>query len=182
MTIECDITPDDLLAFNLYHLSHSPVVRRQYMRTWFFPAFVWLMICTAIWYLADRERGEPLQTFLALLPLFGGVPLYLIMFPLMQRRRLRKTITAMFEEGSNRALMSHHTIEISSDAISDSTGLSKTKMAWQGVDRIVRHDDYAFVYLNALEAVIIPRRAFADAARFDEFVMAADRYHQNARG
>ena len=78
MTTEYELTKDDLSTFNLYHHRHSPTARRQYLRSWFIPAVVWSIVFAAIWYLADRERGTPLQTFLDLLPLFSGVPIYRI--------------------------------------------------------------------------------------------------------
>jgi hypothetical protein len=62
MTAEYEITKDDLIAFNLYHHRHSPTTRRQYLRSWFVPAFMWLLVCTGIWYWAGRERGTPLRS------------------------------------------------------------------------------------------------------------------------
>jgi len=102
MTAEYEITKDDLRAFNLYHHRHSPTARQHYLRSWFVPAFVWLFVCIGIWYLADRERGTPLRTFLDLLPLFSGVPLYLVYFPWAYRRKLRKIVDGMVGEGQNR--------------------------------------------------------------------------------
>ena len=91
MTAEYVITKDDLSAFNLYHHRHSPTARRQYLRSWFSFPVVWLLVCTGIWHLADRARGTPLRTFLDLLPLFSGVPVYLVYFPWAYRRNLKKS-------------------------------------------------------------------------------------------
>lgn len=49
----------------------------------------------ALWHLADRGRGTPLQTFLALLPLFIAVPIYLVWYPWAYRRNLRRTVAGM---------------------------------------------------------------------------------------
>jgi len=80
MTAEYEIKKDDLRALNLYHHFYAPTTRRGYLRLWFVPAFVWLLVCAAIWYLADRQRGTPLRTFLDLQPLLSSVPIYLICF------------------------------------------------------------------------------------------------------
>ena len=88
MTVEYEMTPDDLVAFNVYHHRRSPTARRRYLWSWFFPAGAWLFACTALWHLAGR--GTPLQTFLALLPLFLAVPVYLLWYPWAYRRNLRK--------------------------------------------------------------------------------------------
>jgi hypothetical protein len=79
MTAEFEITRDDLSAFNIYHHRHSPTARRQYLRSWFVPAVIGLLVCSGVGYLADRERDTPLRTFLDLLPLFSFVPLYLLL-------------------------------------------------------------------------------------------------------
>src|SRR5881392_2636352 len=119
MTAEYEITEADLIAFNLYHHSHSPTARRNYLRSWFVPAFIWLVVCIGIWYLADRERGTPLRTFRDLLPLFSGAPVYLLFFPWEYRRKRRKIIAGMVGEGRNRSLLCRHRVSISTDGITD---------------------------------------------------------------
>jgi hypothetical protein len=180
MTAEYEITKKDLSAFNLYHHRHSPTARRHYLRSWFVPPVVWLLVCAGIWYLADRERGTPLRTFLDLLPLFSGVPLYLLYFPWAYRRKLRKIVAGMVSEGQNRGLFGRHRVAISEGGITESGEFGQTSTAWRAVERVARNSDYAFVYTNALAAIIIPRRAFAAPTEFEEFVRAASDYHERA--
>lgn len=182
MTAEYQLTKDDLIAFNLYHHFHSPTARRRYLRSWLVPAFIWLLICTGIWYLADRERGTALRTFLDLLPLFGGVPLYLMYFPWTYRRRLRKMIAGMVSEGRNRGLFCRHRVAISPDGITDSGEFGQASTAWRAVERVAQGGDRAFVYTDALTAIIVPRRAFAASTQFEEFVRLATHYHEKAMG
>lgn len=181
MTAEYEITKDDLSAFNLYHHFHSPTARRQYLRALFIPALVWLAICMGIWYLADRGRGTPVRTFQDLLPLFSGVPLYLFYFPWAYRRKIRKAIDGMVNEGRNRSLFCRHRVCISPEGITESAEFGQTSMAWLGVERVVQSGDYAFIYTNAVAAIIVPRRAFAVPAEFEEFVGAAGDYHEKTR-
>lgn len=117
MTAEYEITKEDLSAFNLHHHHHSPTARRQYFRSWFVPAFIWLLVCIGIWYLADRARGTPLRTFLDLLPLFAVVPFHLLYFPWAHRRKLRKIVAGMVSEGQNRGLFSRHRVTISPEGV-----------------------------------------------------------------
>lgn len=180
MTIEFDITGDDVSAFNLYHHRHSPAARRQYLRSWLVPAFVWLLVCTGIWYLADRERNTPLQTFRNLLPLFSGIPLYLLYFPWAYRRRLQKIVAGMVNEGQNRGLFGRHRVTISPEGVVDSGKLGQSSTAWRAVERVVAAGEHAYIYTNAIGAVIVPRRAFAGPAEFEEFVRTARGYHEKA--
>jgi hypothetical protein len=180
MIAEYEITKDDLTAFNLYHHRHSPTIRRQYLRSWLVPAVFGLMVCSGIWYLADQKRGTPLRTFLDLLPLFSFVPIYLLYFPWAYRRKLRQTIESMTGEGRNRELFSRHRIVISPEGVTDSSELGQTSTAWRAVERVVTTEAHAYIYINALAAVIVPRRAFADAAEFEKFVRIAREHQENA--
>jgi YcxB-like protein len=178
MTAEYEITQDDLSAFSIYHHFHSPTARRQYLRSWFVPAPMLLLACIGIWYLADRERGTPLRTFLDLLPLFSVVPLYLIYFPWAYRRKVWKIIAGMTSEGHNRGLFSHHQVTISPERITDTSDLRQSSTAWRAVERVATNGDYAFVYVSALSAIIVPRRAFTTPTGFEEFVRMASRYRE----
>ena len=180
MTADYELTKDDLSAFNLYHHRHSPTARRQYLRSWFSFPVVWLLVCTGIWHLADRARGTPLRTFLDLLPLFSGGPLYFLYFPWAYRRKLRKIVDGMVSEGQNRGLFSRHRVAISPETVTDSGEHGQTSTAWRGVERVVTADEYAYIYTNALAAVIIPRRAFAGPSEFEEFVRTARGHHEKA--
>jgi len=177
MTAEYELTKDDVSAFSLYHHFNSATARRQYLRSWFIPAAILLLACITVWFLVDRERGTPWRTFLDLSPLFGVVPLYLVYFPWMYRRKVRKTITAMASEGRNRALFSRRQVSISPEGITDSSELRRSWMAWPAIERVVNNGDYAFVYVSAMSAIIIPRRAFAPGD-FEEFVRTASKYHE----
>ena len=180
MTAEYEITKEDLSTFNLYHHRHSPTARRHYLRSWFLPAFIWLLAFSGIWYLADSERNTPLQTFLDLLPLFIFVPFYLLYFPWAYRRKLRKIVAGMVSEGQNRGLFSRHRVTISPEGVTDSSELGQTSTAWRAVERVVVADEHAYIYTNALAAIIVPRRAFAGPSEFDEFVRTARGHHQKA--
>lgn len=180
MTAEYEITKDDLTAFNLYHHRHSPTARRQYLRSWFVPAFIWLLIFSGIWYLADQGRGTPLRTFLDLLPLFSGVPLYLLYFPWAYRRKLRKMVDGMVSEGKNRGLFNRHRVTISPEGVADSSEHGQTSTAWQGVEKVAAADEHVFIYTSALAAIIVPRRAFSDPLEFDKFVRTAQGLHEKA--
>lgn len=181
MTAEYEITQDDLTAFNLYHHRHSSTARRHYLRSWFIPVFLLLLVCTGIWYLADRERGTPWRTFLDLWPLFCMVPLYLLYFPWAYRRKLHKIVAGMVNEGRNRGLFCRHRTTISPERVTRVGEFGQTSVVWSAVEKVVLTDDYAYIYISAVSAIIIPRRAFADSSEFGKFVRTAGEFQEKAR-
>ncbi len=160
MTVEYEITKEDVSAFNLYHHRHSPTARRQYLRAWFFPAVIFLLACIGIWYLADRERGTPVRTFLDLLPLFSVVPFYLLYYPWAYRRKVRKVVDGMVSEGRNRGLFGRHRLTISPENVTDSSEHRQSSTMWSGVERVVTTDTHAYIYTSAMAAIIVPGRVF----------------------
>lgn len=180
MIIEHTLTKDDLCAFNIHHTRRSPAARRQYLTAWFLPAAIGLAICLGLWYLANLPRGEPLKTLRALSPLFLGVPVYLVLFPFWYRLKVRGLVARMVSEGANRGLFGTHRVTLAPEGLSEVSGQGTTMTPWPVVERIVVSPDHAFIYINALAAVIVPRRAFANEADFDAFVATARRYQEQA--
>src|SRR6266850_7089827 len=178
MTVDYQLSPDDLVAFNLYHHFRSRTARRSYLRSWFVPALIGLILCTGLWYLAQKQSGTPLRTFLALLPLLSFAPVYLIYFPWAYRRKLRKIIAGMVSEGNNRELFSRRRVSTSIDGISEISDLAQKSISWRAVERVVYNDDYVFVYTSALTALIVPRRAFSNQSEFEKFVTGFTTYQK----
>ncbi|MFN3167040.1 MAG: YcxB family protein [Phycisphaeraceae bacterium] len=168
-TIEFELTMDDWRAYNAYHYRHSPMVRRQYLWSLLlFPA-IWLLLCCLIWFTASRENGDYLATFVALIPLFSGIPLYMVCFPMWYRYKLRSNIKQLLQEGENRGFLGPHKISIDKQAVTDADRSRTETVRWEAIEKIAKTDDYLFLYVNAIEAIIFPRRALPSQAGFDEF-------------
>jgi hypothetical protein len=182
MTAEFDLSADDWKAFIDYHHFHSPTARRTYRRGWFVPAVGLLIVCLGIWVLASQESGAPGTTLLNLWPLFVSVPFYLVYFPWAYRRKVRKIVHGMIGEGRNRTTLGRQRITISPEQIAKSGEFDQSTVQRPGIERVVKDRDYAYIYVNAMAAFIIPRRAFTDSVSFDEFVIKAQGYLERPRG
>ncbi len=180
MTADFELSQADWSAFNYYHHFHSPTARRQYFQGWFAPAAAWLVICLVIWLLASRSSGAPGSTFVALLPLFSGVPLQLALFPWLYRRKVKRIVGGMLSEGRNRTILGKQRVAISPEGITKVGDFDRLVVAWSGVERVVRTGDRVFIYTSALTAIIVPRRSFKDSVDFDQFAMTATKYQEEA--
>ena len=180
MTAEYELAKEDWSAFNFYHHFHSPTARRHYLRAWFSSVVGVLLVCLGISLLASLNSPTPGSTFLALLPLYSGVLFCLLWFPWAYRRKVNKIVIGMIGEGRNRTLFGKQRVAISPENISRSSDFDQTTIAWSAIERVVKDKDHAFVYTSALTAILVPRRAFADAVGFDEFVLKATGYHEAA--
>jgi hypothetical protein len=86
----------------------------------------------------------------------------------------------MIGEGRNRTLLGKQRVTLSPEGITKASDFDRTTIAWSGVERVIADKDFVFVYISAVTAIIVPRRAFADAVGFDEFVLKATGYHEEA--
>ncbi len=180
LTAEYELTKDDWIAFNFYRHFHSPIARRQYLRSWFSSVIAVLIICLGISLLASLNSPTPGSTFVALLPLYSGVLFCLVWFPWSNRRKVRKIVAGMLGEGRNRTLLGKQRVAISPEGITKSSDFDRTTVAWSGIEQVIKDKDHAYVYTSTLTAIIVPRRAFADDVGFDEFVSKATQYHEEA--
>ncbi len=181
MTAEFEITRDDLIAFNLHHHYQSSIGRRQYrLVSWVGPSVALALVSIMVWYFTDWKAASLPRTALDLLPVTGLVAFHFFYVRWAYRRRVRRIITRMVSEGKNRALFGRHRVALSAEGITEAGELSQSATAWAAVERVSRHENYAFVYTSALSAIIVPRRAFATAAEFEQFVKTAGDYRAQA--
>ena len=64
-------------------------------------------------------------------------------------------------EGQNRGLLSRHRVTISPEGVTESGEFGQTSTMWRAVERIAVADEHAYIYTNALAAIIVPRRPVA---------------------
>jgi len=152
---------DDIVAFNRYHFAHSPwMKRRRVFSLWVMPLiFVFVFGAMA---LHHHHWG------LAIVGFFGALILFLsalYRYGPGTARRVRR----LYREGKNKGLLGERLIELTRDGLIVRTEVGESKIKWDGIERIARTDDYSFIYLNAITAVIIPRKAIVEGDH-DQFM------------
>ncbi|MEN9572552.1 MAG: hypothetical protein RL514_407 [Verrucomicrobiota bacterium] len=180
LTIECEVTKDDVVEFNQYHNRHSPFGRQQYSRMLFrFPA-VWLLVFAVIWFFSSQQSGTPLQSFLELSPLLYGLIFYLLYAPFAFRRAIQRAVNGMLEEGKRSGLLGRHRITLTPESVVEATEFSQASTSWRAVEGVVEFGNHVFIYNTAMSAIVVPRRGFAAQSEFNKFVSTASSYREKA--
>lgn len=178
MTVRFDFTKDDLVTFCMYHYSKSGTVRRQKWLGLFSCIALWLSFWGLLGILSQAsEEKAPL-----LWPAFGATPLLAGVYLFYLRSARRRILEGMFAEGKNRGLLGPKEITLTPVEITAAGDLRSTTIRWKGVERIVETDTQVLIYCGALDAVVVPRRAFASDADLAAWVETASRYQAGARG
>jgi len=173
MEVEFDLTLEDLVAFNEYHCAHSPTIQAQFRRGWWsFPVMViigWLVLAA---YSGQFAQFASDHWFWLL-----SVPFWLFWFPWRWHGHQRKNALGLLNEGENVGVIGRQRITITPEAVMQSNAYREVRTRWEVVEKIVRTDHHVFIYVSALSAHILPRRAFLTDGEFLKFVGEALHFH-----
>jgi len=165
MQAQFNQTEDDIIAFILVHIKYSPAAWRR----WKIVALCLLFFGLAL-SLLFRDL-QPLWMAGLLTVMFIGL---VRVFPKMLFRKMAR-------EGRNASLLGPRTVTISPEGVAEKTEVSESNYRWSTVERICTTDDYAFLYVSALSALIVPKRAFSAPSEFAAFVSEARKYADMAK-
>jgi hypothetical protein len=177
MEVEFDLTLEDLVIFQEYHSAHSPMIRSQFRRAWgrLPVAVIVLWLVLAVW------SGQFSQFAADEWPWLLFVPFYLFMLPWRWHRAQRKNALALLNEGENKGIIGRQRITITPETITQSNAYREVRTRWEAVEKIVRSEHYAYIYVSAYSAHILPRQAFPTDGAFLKFVGEALHYHDAKR-
>jgi hypothetical protein len=98
--------------------------------------------------------------------------LYVLAFPLFLSWVARKN----FRSAAFAKMRAPMRLEISPEGLRSTGGVGESMMPWSSIIDIAATPEAAYLFILKNSAHIVPRHAFADAARFDDFVGAVMRY------
>lgn len=152
MKLEYQLTEDDLFNFNDFHQKHSPVAikaRRKSSISCGVAMFVVLAVLTT------KDYGFDI----ILISIFV-IPAILVGFlcSLYVKSHSKRFIRKAIREGKNISLNTPVTVELTIDEILSDSSLGESKMKWDVVERIEETDDYVYIYISSLSAIIVPKK------------------------
>ena len=171
MKVEYEVTLDDLVRFNLYHLSHSPFGRRQRSMIRYGPAIIFLTL-GVIEYLLLGRSSILITGWVVALVFFLATPAW------WDWEVKRRTVKFM-GEGNNRGITGPCLLTISQDdlqVVSDNGG---GNLKWSAIEKIVASGTHTYIYSSSLSAFMIPHKAFTNDAERELFVDTARQYLAN---
>jgi hypothetical protein len=107
-----------------------------------------------------------------------GVPILWVFYFLVNRYVVNWQVKNMLREGNNRGSLGKIRVQLSPAGVLEASQFIETKIAWPAIERIEENDDYLMIYTSSLSAVLIPRIAFANPLRYDEFATAARAFYK----
>lgn len=173
MELNFDQTVEDVIAFNLFQMAHSPKSRHQSLR--------WRILVSIVF--ALFVSGTAWFTYRAFDPLWLGIGMlagliFFLVYPWFYRQADAETLRKWLEAGKDDAMFGAQTVVVSQEGLitRDRAGESMTK--WAAVQNVAQSEKHLFVYTSSARAIIVPKRAFASEHDLEEFTRLVDKYRQ----
>lgn len=168
MNIEYQLTMQDYLDFNIYHMNHSPSLKR----TLFIERFIGPIIFLISPILLTKGSAIPLWYWYCVFTILSL--LWIVLFPKYINKSISRRITKMLNEGKNTGILGNHSLSITEKGIIDKTEYSEEKFNF--IEKVVESDKHIFIYVSSLSACIIPNRIFNNLEAKQEFLNALNLY------
>ena len=178
MTVEFEQTLDDILALQ-YHVSRAIGNKPPGRWSWvLFGTIEALMLLMAGGLALDPQLREA-----AFVPLVGFVVIGLCIgliagAPALSRWLVRRAVLKLVGRTPNLNLTGLRRVTISPQFLVWASPVTQAISRWIGVEKVLVEADCLFIFVSAMSAYVLPRRAFNSEQHFREYAAAADRYRQ----
>ncbi|MEZ4768023.1 MAG: YcxB family protein [Caldilineales bacterium] len=172
MTIEYDLTIEDMVALTQFHSDHSPreTRRRRVVQGLIVVVFL-LLLFSAVDSIRQQGAGlSPGWVAASSVPLICPTILLVLVFSTGVRHwSTNRSVHKAFPDraGRNGCPCSRLTVSAREDPRSVRRG--EMALEWSEVADVTRTDDRVFVFGTSEQALVVPRRAFADQVAYDAF-------------
>jgi hypothetical protein len=177
MNIEYERTMDDLIDFHLFHYAHSKVIRQQSLGWRILMTLFTVLTPIVVLFLLYRHLLMPVLVMSAL----GGALIFFL-YPYLERRSIVGRLRKLVSEGDNSAILGHQAISLSPDGIFNKSQSGEGKLNWSSISKVTRTEKHIYLHIGAMNAVVVPTRAFASGAQREEFLSYVDAHLDGTAG
>ncbi|WP_153731444.1 YcxB family protein [Sporosarcina obsidiansis] len=152
MEIQYELTEEDVVAFNLYHVKNSKVGKNSLQWQRFVSPLIFLLFAYFLSVFTDMARGPLFATFAL------TAVVWVILYPKYFYFHITRQVRKMLKEGKNDGLVGEHFMKMNKTGMTDTTSTGETNVQWTGVQRIIEDADYFYIYTSTVSAYILPKR------------------------
>jgi hypothetical protein len=181
MEISYVLTEADVAAFVRYHGSQTASGRwRLWIRLLCVCGFGCMFFLLLIFHKPSPATSQPEPTKQQdshIGTILGGI-VFLILVGVIVARVFWPRVR--LSKADRASLLGRQRLTLASDGVRVETDFGSNRMSWRGILRIRATRTHAFIFSSSATAFVVPRRAFADDERFEEFIETARRFWREA--
>lgn len=168
--VQTEITTQDIVDFNIYHLGRSRASRGPW-GCLLVLSLVWLTFLVV----GCLRSPHPWETAKAIAPLWSFFPFVLLLLSL-RRFGVAALVKRSLGEGPNKGILGPKRVRISPESLQEAGEFQTTATEWAAIQKIAVTPLALYLYNSSVSAFIVPRRCFPNDAAFEEFVRLARQY------
>ena len=179
LSLKYTVSNDDLVAFNEEYFFNSETIRRRFQkeRAVVLGTFIFAGLAFAL--LAINEDSASKSNYWAGLFIFFLclVP-GLLIFALIPRttlKSIRANANSIYASGKNLTLVGQQELLLSPDSAVVRNEFYEAKYNWQVIEKMEETNDYIFLYVSSVSALIIPKRAINEGSWQDAVKYLAEK-------
>jgi hypothetical protein len=156
MKFNYNLTEDDFIKYNLFHVKNSESALKSLKMQRFLTPVLYAIIAYVLSSFAD------IPFLYAFIPFLIVSILWVVFYPKYFYNRITRHTKKMVTEGKNEGLLGKHSMNLTEEGIVDSTSSGETKVHWSGIEKFKEDDSNLFLYNSSISAYIIPKRDLTD--------------------
>lgn len=151
--IKFEITEDDYIKFNLYHIENSPSQKKTYN---LLRCIIPLLFSIPIYAIGTSLFKQPSSYWIVIAALFTLV--WIITYPKQYKKLIKKQTKKILQEGDNSSIFGKKTMLIDDNNIKVFSEFTSETISKKSIKTIRVYDDMILIYLSGITAQIIPTR------------------------
>ncbi|PAQ15594.1 YcxB family protein [Bacillus sp. FJAT-42315] len=164
MEINYNLTEEDYLKFNMFHVKNSKAVKRVLNMQRFLTPILFIIVS----FVLSKVGSVP---FLGVFITFLVISiLWIIFYPRYFYFYVIRNTKKMIKEGTNEGLLGEHHMVLSEEGIIDSTSNGETKVTWSGIKTISEDKHNIYLYNSSVSAYILPKREVDDVEEIKTYL------------
>lgn len=152
MNIQYELTEEDYINFNLYHIKNSKTGKRALMLQRFLSPLFFIIV-SYVYSMIGNMPFLPLFITFFILSI-----LWIVFYPKYFYRLITRNVRKMIKEGKNEGLIGQHQLKLSEERLVDTSSNKETTITWTGITGFKEDNGYFFLYNSSVSAYILPKR------------------------
>jgi hypothetical protein len=175
MNVTYQTTPEDAIKFNMYIFDTSPTIRAQHRRV----RIVTTLIPPVLLIILAIATGITFNPTVIIILVLSAVAAFMIYKPFAKYYQ-EKTVDKLMNNESSKQFFTEKTLTLHPEQIQTIPEMGENKMSWKAIKDIKIVPEYAYLFIDTLNAVVIPKRVFPSGDAFDVFMQETNRLWQDA--
>lgn len=160
MKVEIDLTKEDFWKFNKYVMFSLPKYKLSMI--------IILLSIPIFSIIISKLIGPGWVYSIVAGTIIGGLADVLFLY------RIKSRTMKLVKKSDG--IIGEHLVEINEQGLYASTARSQSTYGWDGIHELRQDKEIIYIFVNNLQAVIVPKRSFANQALEAEFTQTVQQY------